>query len=46
MQHNHGNNNGNRNNKQNMHKVIVRHILILAGIAAAVGLFFLIRSFL
>jgi hypothetical protein len=45
MHHNHGDNNG-INKKKNMHKVIVRHILILVGIAAVVGLFFLIRSFL
>lgn len=36
------NNNGNKN----MHKVIVKHILILIGIAAIIGLFFLIKNFI
>ncbi len=31
--------------KNNMHKIIVKHVLILIGVAAAVGLFFLIRGF-
>lgn len=31
--------------KNNMHKVIMKHILILIGIGLAVGLFFLIKNF-
>lgn len=41
---NHQHENGNK--KKNMHKVIMHHVLILVGIAAAVGLFFLIRGLL
>lgn len=33
-------------NNKNMHKVVMKHILILLGIAAIVGLFFLIKSFI
>lgn len=37
-----------KNNKgqNNMHKVIMKHILILIGIAAIIGLFFLIKNFI
>jgi len=37
-----------KNNKgnNNMHKVIFKHILILIGIAAIIGLIFLIKNFI
>jgi len=36
----------NNNGHKNMHKVIMKHVLILIGIAAIIGLFFLIKNFI
>jgi len=36
----------NNNGHKNMHKVIIKHVLILIGIAAIIGLFFLIKNFI
>jgi len=34
----------NNNGHKNMHKVIMKHVLILIGVAAIIGLLFLIRN--